>query len=390
MTVVPQPQPRIAVRDVMRYAPLAIVGGAIVGYMISGFRLEPRPLLVGAIIGFICFLAGVSTELLLGRWFEAKPEAWWRRAISYFVASQIGWPLGLFIGHRLLSSRTMNFSMDRRIWMPILLVSLGGTLVGLAVHTYEALKERLRSNIEQLKEKEFADKELALAREFQARMLPAPDTSGEGYRINARNFAARGVAGDFYDVFRFADGAVGVAIADVAGKGMAASLIMAQAKAVVPLLAASRPVDGAMQALNDKLGAELSKRQFVAMALARFEPATGRVSISNAGLPDPYRLRCDGTLETIEVPGPRMPLALKRGLVYESVDLTLETGEALVFFSDGLPEATDLDGEPLGYERLATIITNAGAEADAIIAALHKTTNVVRDDDQTLVILRRI
>lgn len=374
----------------MRYVPLAIIGGAIVGFMIGGFRLQPRALLVGAIIGLTCFLAGISAEILLGRWFESKPEAWWRRAISYFIASQIGWPIGLLISQQLLASSSTQFSLSRRFWMPILFVSLGGTLVGLAVHMYEALKERLRASIEQLKEKEFADKELALAREFQARMLPAPDITGDGYRINARNFAARGVAGDFYDVFRFADGAVGVAIADVAGKGMAASLIMAQAKAVVPLLAASRTVAEAAQALNDKLGAELSKRQFVAMALGRFEPATGRVSITNAGLPDPYRLHADGRMEPIEVPGPRMPLALKRGLEYQSVELTLEAGEALVFFSDGLPEATGLDGEPLGYERLAAIIRESRGDADTIITALHDTTNPIRDDDQTLLVLRRV
>ncbi len=98
--------------------------------------------------------------------------------------------------------------MPRGVWVIVLVTGAIRTLIGLAAHGYEALKDRLRESIEKLKEKEFAEKELELARELQSRMLPAPEIAADGYRITARNFAARYVAGDFYDVFQYGDGAI--------------------------------------------------------------------------------------------------------------------------------------------------------------------------------------
>ena len=353
------------------------------------FRFEIRNLLHGALIGAFCFGFSVTAEWLFHDWFEKKPNAWWRRAIVYFIASQIGWPLGLFLGMPLIWGESpFIITFGRNTWIVILVLGVIGTFAGIAAVGYEALKSRLRESIEQLKEKEFADKELALARELQSRMLPAADIAADGYRITSRNFAARYVAGDFYDVFHYPDGSVGIAIADVAGKGLAASLIMASVKAVLPLLAMNRSVEEAMVALNEKLVGELSKREFVALALARYDPLAGQLSFVNAGLPDPYLLR-NGTLDAIEVTGPRLPLGLKRGTKYVQRQVALTKGDAMLFFSDGLPEATSTDGELLGYERLSQLIQSAGPDVDKILERLHKATTDVRDDDQTLVMLAR-
>jgi hypothetical protein len=377
---------RFPFREIARYVPLAIVGGGLIGFALTGFRWQTRSVLHGALIGFTCFAAAVFAEFLFHRWIG---DAWWKRAILYFAASQVGWPIGLFLGFPLIHGVGFtDVNIPGRAWMISLICGGIGTLLGVSVYGYELLKERLRRSIEQLKEKEFAEKELELARELQSRMLPAPDIAADGYRISARNFAARYVAGDFYDVFHYPDGAVGIAIADVAGKGMAASLIMASVKAVLPLVAMSRSVDEAMIALNEKLAGELSRREFVALTLARFEPATGNLSLVNAGLPDPYLMR-EGALQAIEVTGPRMPLGLKRGNRYAQHQLALSPGEAILFFSDGLPEATSRDGELLGYDRLAEIIRQAGPDVDRILARLHAATMDTRDDDQTLVMLAR-
>jgi hypothetical protein len=375
--------------DVAPYAPLALIGGALVGFLIRGMKWDVGPLIGGAMIGFSCFAAAVLAEYLFHDWFERHPQQWWRRAIAYFLASQAGWLLPVFVIIPILTGEGLNIRVGVRgsVVVVALALSAAGTLVGLAVYGYETLKTRLAASIEQLKEKEFAEKELELARALQSRMLPAPEITADGYRISARNFAARYVAGDFYDVFQYGD-AVGIAIADVAGKGIAASLIMASVKAVLPLLAMNRSVDEAVNALNEKLVGELSKREFVALALARYEPLHGRVSFVNAGLPDPYVLR-GGSIEAMEVTGPRLPLGLRRGTRYEARDVTLAEGEAMIFFSDGLPEATASDGELLGYERLSDIVRAAGPDADAILERLHAVTTEARDDDQTLVIVQR-
>ncbi|HEX6179214.1 MAG TPA: PP2C family protein-serine/threonine phosphatase [Thermoanaerobaculia bacterium] len=381
---------RFTRRDAVVYIPLAIVGGALVAIAITGFRISLAAMGIGGIIGLFCFGAAVGAEWLFGPWFDKKPEAWWRRASLYFLASQIAWPIGLVFAIYVFFGSDARIRFPRQMFAVAVVLGGGGTVIGLGVQAYERMKERLSRSIEELKEKEFAEKELHLARELQSRMLPAPEIAADGYRISGRNFAARYVAGDFYDVFRFADGAIGVAVADVAGKGLAASLIMASVKAVLPLLASTRSIDDAMVALNEKLAGELSKREFVALSLVRYEPPTGRLFVANAGLPDPYVVRRDGDVVAVEVPGPRLPLGLRKSVAYEKREISLEKGEALMMFSDGLPEATIAGGEQIGYDGLLRIVRDSGARIDDILARVHAVEAGPREDDQTVVMIERV
>jgi Stage II sporulation protein E (SpoIIE) len=376
-------------RDALRYSPIAIIGGGIIGFFIGGMRWNPRSIAHGALIGTICFTFAILADKIFNRWLSENPDAWWRRAFVYFVAGQAGWPLGLFLGLPLIWGVPLSeFQMHRRMWAVVFVSGILGPGLGVTVYLYELLKDRLRNSIEQLKEKEFAEKELELARELQARMLPAGEIAADGYRISGRNYAARFVAGDFFDVFPFGDGSIGIAVADVAGKGLAASLIMASVKSVLPIFATRGGVGETIAALNEKLTRELSKREFVALVLARYEPASRRVTFVNAGLPDPYVVRRGGGVEAIEATGPRLPLGLKKNIVYESSEVFLGVGDALLLMSDGLPEATlKSDGEQLGYERMAEIVGQIGARADAIVERVQAETVEVREDDQTIVVL---
>ena len=115
----------------------------------------------------------------------------------------------------------MPFRMDAGDLRVSLFISGGVAIAaGLLFYSFGLMRTRLRESIVRIKEQEFAEKELALAREIQSELLPPPELSGDGYRISARNLAARFVAGDFYDVFRLSDGALGIVVADVSGKGM--------------------------------------------------------------------------------------------------------------------------------------------------------------------------
>lgn len=273
--------------------------------------------------------------------------------------------------------------------------------------------------LETLREQEFSLKELELARDIQMRLLPPPSLSGRSWRLEARNEPARFVAGDFYDVLRHAEDpakgrpeVVDVVIADVAGKGIGPSLIMASVKAVLPFLAADRSVTETFCELNGRLRQELGRREFVAMAMARFEPGSGRLEIANAGLPNPYRLgtgRGGGPtageitveeilVEEIEVPGERLPLGLRADVEYESRELRLEPGERLLLLSDGLPEADLPAGGPYGYERFAALLaasleTNPVAEVapwlDGMLDELRRQTAAQQRDDWTAVVLER-
>ena len=269
--------------------------------------------------------------------------------------------------------------------------------------------------LETLREQEFSVKELELARDIQCRLLPPPEVVGAGWQVVARNEPARFVAGDFYDVLRPGDGTVGVVVADVAGKGIGPSLLMASVKAVLPYIAADRDVRETLMELNRRLRRELGRREFVALCLARYEPATGRLEVGNAGLPDPYLMRCrsseDGSgepggpsssVEVIEVPGERLPLGLREDVAYGSTVLTLGPGDRMLFLSDGLPEAEHEEGGPLGYERfearlveqhhaggLEGVPEGPGAWLDGFLERLRRETSAMLQDDWTALVLER-
>jgi sigma-B regulation protein RsbU (phosphoserine phosphatase) len=261
-------------------------------------------------------------------------------------------------------------------------------LVGLLFYTYGLLQDRLRTSVGRLKEAEFAEKELELARSIQQRILPPPELSGDGFHIAARNLAARFVAGDFYDFFRLPDGAVGVVVADVAGKGMGASLIMATVKATLPFLAAERSVSDTLREANRRLAERLERREFVALCYLRYEPDTGAFALGNAGLPDPYLVAKGARPRALSAPGPRFPLGVRGEVAYEEIRGTLSAGDRLVLLTDGLPEAPGPDGGPLGYERFESLLDGAG-DPDALFAAVRAAARPGLDDDWTALYLER-
>jgi serine phosphatase RsbU (regulator of sigma subunit) len=302
------------------------------------------------------------------------------------VAGPLGYILG---GSAEMLIRTGRVELPwRLLFLPLLVITGICIMIGLTLHTFDRQSERLAENVARLKEAEFAERELHLARGLQSRLLPPPEIEGEGYRIAARNLPARVVAGDFYDVFPLAGGALGVVVADVAGKGMAASLIMASVKAMLPLVAAGRTPEETLRELNRRLAAELSPREFVALAYARFDPAAGTLALANAGLPDPYLLPLSGPAQAVAVPGPRLPLGVRREVEYRSQDLSLALGERLLFLTDGLAEAPTAAGEPLGYDAFAGLLDGLGS-LDDLLERVRSATSPNLEDDWTALLLER-
>jgi serine phosphatase RsbU (regulator of sigma subunit) len=263
----------------------------------------------------------------------------------------------------------------------------------LRVQTQEA---ELRA-VQAQREQELAEQELELARSIQRRLLPPSVLGGDGFRVAARNTPARFVAGDFYDVFRLESGKIGLVVADVAGKGIGASLITASVKAMTPLIADRHSVTDTLQQLNRKLCSELAPREFVALSIALFDISTGELEIANSGLPDPYLMAVGGGARTIEVPGSRLPLGIREDVVYESLTLQLGQGERLLLLTDGLPEARKPDGEPLGYESLADLLAvpqtelehEPGAWLDGLFTRVRDASEQVPRDDLTALLLER-
>jgi serine phosphatase RsbU (regulator of sigma subunit) len=199
--------------------------------------------------------------------------------------------------------------------------------------------------------------ELAQASEIQQNLLPAEAPVVEGYDIAGLNIPCRTVGGDYYDFATYADGKLALIIADVAGKGLPAALMMSSLQARVQMLLETQPApDTAMKALNRSLSERSVAGRFITFLYALLDPQTGAIEYSNAGHNYPLLLHSDGSLE--ELSGSNMVLGIMPDANYELRKLTIEPGDLLVLFSDGVTEARNSKGEELGEKGLADFLRN--------------------------------
>ena len=390
--------PYFKLKRIAIYLPLFALGGAAIGFVLGGLRLEgdwPRRMAASAIIGVSCGMTAVLLEMLFYRFLEGLSETAGVIARTPLFASGgiLGYLIGRYLSAHLLYPEATISTSARALVLMLAFCGVLGAGMGLSVYVFQRMRARLAMSVERVKDAEFAERELNIAREMQKRLLPEGHLHGDGWEIVARNDAARFVAGDFYDVFALPDGELGLVVADVAGKGMGASLIMATAKALIPMLAASSTPAATLEALRERLKRDLSSREFVAIAIGRYDPQTGALEIANAGLPDPWIRRVNGSIEIIDVPGPRLPVGRGISVEYQNAHAQLEPGDRLILFSDGLPEAP-LDGgdELVGYERLEQIVKSSDGPLEGWVNTIVDTTigsAEALSDDVTILALER-
>jgi hypothetical protein len=371
-------------------------GAGLTALLYRGFP-GVRGLAFGAWIGLSCYLLSTLAERALYGvlWGLSGARAGLIRALAFSLAGLSGFLVGQVTGRPLFLGEPFRLpTLDGGLGIAIGASAVLAVLVGLPITAYEVLKRRLAESIARLKDAEYAEKELELARTIQQRLLPPATVEGAGFTVAARCVPARHVGGDFYDVFHLEDGKLGLAVADVSGKGMGAALIMATAKAVVPLLATSGDAAATLSALNEKLRKELGRREFVALAFGVYDAVSGELTFANAGLPDPYLLRKDEPPLALSCPGPRIPLGLKAGIAWETLQTTLAPGDRVVFLSDGLPEAPYPNGEPLGYAALEGLLDLSAAASpeeavSLLLSRVAAAAGAAPEDDATVLLLER-
>ncbi|HEY7368604.1 MAG TPA: PP2C family protein-serine/threonine phosphatase [Thermoanaerobaculia bacterium] len=387
---------RFPLGRILVYLGVGAASGWLVSLLLGG--REPRAWAASALVGTVCTFVILALEIALHRRLEALPEGRRRlvRAVLYFIGGCAGFLLGRLLALWIFWGRVSSpLPTDDQV--PVAVGGIAAAVIGLLIYTFTVLQDRLRDSVARLKEAEFAQKEIALAREIQERLLPEGDLAGPGWRIGARNLAARGVAGDFFDVLTAADHTLYLVIADVAGKGIGASLIMATVKALLPQASQDRSPAQTLDALNERLNGKrqvgrLARGEFVAMAIARYDPASGSLELANAGMPDPYRLRNGVAAELLTVPGERFPLGTWSGLSYQQTSLQLSPGDRVLFVSDGLPEAPTAAGAPLGYEALAGSLppidgAPPGRWLERLFEIVRTASQETREDDWTALLL---
>jgi sigma-B regulation protein RsbU (phosphoserine phosphatase) len=242
-------------------------------------------------------------------------------------------------------------------------------------------------------------RDLEVAREIQTAMLPEGTWSGPGVEAFGLTKPANTVGGDFYDILPQPDGTVLVALGDVAGKASPAALLMALLLAILrTLVDEGLALPALVQRLNLQVSRHAPASRFITLFLASYTPSTGRLEFVNAGQTPPLLRRQNGSIERLM--GGGVALGMFEGSTYQSDELQLNAGDALLMYSDGLTEAESPDGRPFdeaGLER--TLALYAGAYQKSAAAELGKAVFDAVDrhrrdqrlqDDLTVLVLSRL
>ena len=335
-------------------------------------------------------------------------EAVGRQLLAGVPAALILWLIGLY-GLRnsvkpleLLMKYTETMASDladeqrgeRNHELRQLAVAPGET--GGVAKSFLAIDSQLEATIAQLRKslesQEMMKAELRVGREIQEGLLPSPLDSRSEFELATVLFPAKEMGGDLFHHFEIGDKLL-IAVGDVSGKGVSAAMLMAVAQTLINhCTRESATLSEAVGVINQRLSEDNPLAYFLTLFIALYEPKTGRLEYVNAGHPRPLLRAKDGRLSEIPTTG-GMGLGVMEGKTFKTATITIETGESLVVFTDGVTEAQNSAGELLG-EGLAEIIQGAPDNADAmvrqIVASVKEFEGAAeQSDDLTLLVLRR-
>ena len=275
---------------------------------------------------------------------------------------------------------------------------MGATaLVAYADERLEALRADMHARIRAHGK---VSRELAVAGRIQEGLLPEEVPQIEGWQLAATLEPARETSGDFYDFIPLPGGHLGLLVADVADKGAGAALYMALSRTLIRTYATRFPTQPelVLDSANQRILDETHTGMFVTVFYGVLDPHAGTFRYCNAGHNPPILLQETG-IETLGRTG--LPLGIMEDAAWEAGSARLDSGDALVLYTDGVTEAQTLDGALYGQDRLLAVIKaqrGAGGAAedhapvlqDAILAAVHEFVgDAPRFDDLTTMVISR-
>jgi serine phosphatase RsbU (regulator of sigma subunit) len=251
---------------------------------------------------------------------------------------------------------------------------------------------RLEAARQRIMRDELLRRDLAVARELQQRLYPPPPLTNAALRIASRSEPARETSGDFYDFIPLPDDRLGIVVADVTGKSIAAALVMAMSRSTLRSEATRHagPAD-VLRYANLTLCQDNTFKQMITAFYGVLDTRTLRLSISNAGHPFPV-IRRDGRISELEICG--LPLGARPDALYSEQIIQLQPGDQLVIISDGLVEERNARRELFGFERmLATIAQADGVDSERALDEIWQTVvqfrgDAEQSDDITLVVVQ--
>ena len=249
-------------------------------------------------------------------------------------------------------------------------------------------------------EKKRLDRDLEIARDIQRILLPSTSPEVKGFEISGINIPARQVSGDYFDYIKVDETHFGIVIADVSGKGVPASLIMAMCRSVLRSQAPTNasPAD-VLRKVNRQLFPDMKEDMFISMAYLILDGAAGDINIARAGHDAPL-LYTSKDRKIVKVNPPGMALGVDAGSVFDRLTrnhtVHLDPDDCLVLYTDGVTEALDSQGMEFGMDKMTQAVqTSAPEGAPAIVKRLTDDLRnfagaTPQNDDITLIVIRKL
>jgi serine phosphatase RsbU (regulator of sigma subunit)/CHASE2 domain-containing sensor protein len=243
------------------------------------------------------------------------------------------------------------------------------------------------------------EKDLSFARDIQMSMLPAACPKIPGYQIAASSTPAQEVSGDFFDFIEIDEQRLGFVIADVTGKSVSGALVMAASKSVFRILSEEQSdVGQIMIQANRRIKMDVTKAKgmFVALLYAVLDTEARSLSLCSAGQTQPiYYSSRTGKASLVETEGDAFPLGILDDPDYQETQFSLAPGDILVFYTDGVVEANDKNGNMYGFDHFVMMVENNHAlDADSLLERMiddvAKFVGKVTEqhDDLTIVVVK--
>jgi sigma-B regulation protein RsbU (phosphoserine phosphatase) len=241
------------------------------------------------------------------------------------------------------------------------------------------------------------DYELKSIADIQKSLLPAATPRIPGLDVAVHYQTAKRAGGDYYDFFALPGGRLGVLIADASGHGAPAAVLMAVAHSIAHTQPEPTIRPGELLThLNSHLTRQYTRQtgHFMTAFYAVFDPAGGTLSYASAGHNPPRLLRCSNGSRLALNRAQKLPLGIKPDEVYPEQSVSLQSGDQVVFFTDGVIEAVNSAGDVFGLDRIDTALSGCPSTAEQLIQVILRdltafTTGVPAADDRTLVVVKR-
>lgn len=265
-----------------------------------------------------------------------------------------------------------------------------------AIVSQAALVVKNAQLYEQALERQAMERDLELARQVQMGLLPQKRPEVPGYRFVDYYRAANLIGGDYYDYVKLPDDRVAVLVADVTGHGPAAALLMTKlaAEARYCLATCDHPADVVCR-LNQLLAEDGVEDRFVTLILIVLTPTTGEIAMANAAhMPPLIHRRADGRIEELAPEIGGLPLGVNEDFHYQQATATIQPGDIVTLYTDGISEAMNKNNEQFGFDRLRKRLSVEGSDfseyANALIDDVRRfTEKQPQSDDICVVCIRR-